>query len=880
MYAIKEWLETDESAKDVEWAKIIVRNIRWYMQPLVDMSVAQRGMDYLFGSQDMTAIRNLFLNPQQILNNRPVQTYVLDQHGNRIPQTGSDVLLPEMEDVIFRPFQIFEKSRNIITAETKEMGILTTIQAVDPTSREEKRHDEAHLKNRRNFESLLSYVYQRQGEPPVKMSEYEARFGKTPTKGNVEEFDKMGLNADDPQDVRFFMDFFHKLKQEIALQQPVDALFKFNDSLSKYDLWVTDFMAKKAIASQVYVSDMNGAPTQEYVAPENVYIYGSTGRDKRFKDCNAIVVEKIVTVREFLNCIGDAFDFEKDWNVLIMSIFFTTNINITGIVPGISGNHVDAQFYGRQNGTGPLLNYSYKDFMNFRVSLGYVEWNSQNLEDNMNIVDVLPEKNENGGIIPKTIPDNKRYATKARFEQPTYKCWYLPISTIDQIIFKFGKLPYHGIKGYNDTASNFSILVWKEPGLPISLICQERVDLFNEMFYKFKYEVRVAKAKGRLWNIENLISVAEQVITDTSMALSDKVFKIMQMNAQSKNEIYGTIKVDGETKFIPGSQLNSEINNGIPESALIYLRGMAEQYQLILEEIGIGAPLRQGDPGGNRDSMHLQLTALDYSQKATYYIPDGISYITNATAERFLFYTQDIIQFGNTDTLAYRFMQDLVGELCLQDIGELGKTSARRYAIFVESTNAGKAKEQLNAILIESIKTKSITTAQLLLIQEIKNPKLAFATLAYLEQRNQKAAQQAQQAQAQQAHQNQMQLQQMQFQIEKMKGDYMLEAKKIDYDSTVQAHAITQQGGITKTLIKTKADADEIAVQAENDLKQIQQQSNINTPPPPPVPQPQEANTALAAGLAHQQNPNNQSVIRQQQQNAIMAPTSVGQSLS
>lgn len=837
MYALRQWLETDEKKKDIEWANIIVRNIRWFMSPLVDIEAADLGMRYLFAKQNMEPIRRLFQHPQNVLADGNGTKEVL--YSTLAPASGPDnSLVPEMQDVRILPFPLFEKPRNIITAEVKQMGVLANIKAVDPTSSEERENDKALIENKKFIEGLLSYINQQQGDAPVKMSHYQERFGAKPDNGNTDKFDELGLNSNDPSDVAFFMKHFHKLDHEIALQQPVDALMKSNDIVNQMDLWVTDIMAKKAIGSKVFVNDTTGQPTMEYVAPENIYIYGSTGRSKTFQDANAICYQQIVTVRQFLELIGDEFDFEVWWDRLIMSIMFTTNVNITNISPASSV--YNATFFDSNK-----RQYNYTDFMNFRVSIGYVEWNSQNLEDHVRMIEGLEHvKFDSDGkpvmdlstLQQKPKPHDQRYATKAKYQLPTYKAYYMPISTTEQILFKFGKLTYQDIKGYNDTQSNFSILCWKEPGLPISLMCKERVDLFNEAYWKFKYEVRVAKASGRLWNFNALVDIAENVITDTTTPIGQKVSKIMELNYKSRNEIYGNVTIDGKPEYRPVSELSVHQENGIPESAMRYIEIMAQQYQGILDEIGT-APLREADPGNDRTPAQVSMTALDYSQKATAYIPDMLTYMINAAAGRFILYIQDIITFGNIDTLAYRYLSHLVGNDCLDKIGQMGKESIRRYGIFIENLNSAKEKQQLDMVLNQALANKAITTAQYLLIQQVKSPKEAFLTLAYLEQKNDKDAQAAQQQAAQQQQQAQIMLEKERQNTERIKGDYMLQGKKIDYDTAVMSHTITQEGGMAKTLAKIEGDIRNTITDAMMDLKNIQNQSNLALPssaPPPP----------------------------------------------
>ena len=370
----------------------------------------------------------------------------------------------------------------------------------------------------------------------------------------------------------------------------------------------------------------------------------------------------------------------------------------------------------------------------------------------------------------------------------------------------------------------------------MSLLCAKRIDLYNEAFYKIDYEMSRAKQKGRMWNYEAIVSIAEHMIADTGKGdVADKVGKIMEMNAKSANEIYGFVVENGVQRFIPAKELAVDLENGVPDSAMRYIEIMREQLESIKDEMGI-APLREADPGQNRTPASVSMTALEYSQKATAYIPDMITWIIDAAAGNSLLWVQDIVTFGDKDTLAYNYLKNLVGQECLDNMGQLGKQSIRRFGIYITNVNSTKQKQDLDMVLQAAVQNKSITTSQLLLVKSIQDPKKAFLTLAYLEQKNIRDTQTAQQQQAQAQQQHEMQMLQMQLADKQKERDAMLEGKKIDYDAAIGSHTITQQGGIAKTAMKAQADADNIARQAESDM---QAKFNQNTPNPPIPPFPQ-----------------------------------------
>jgi len=206
------------------------------------------------------------------------------------------------------------------------------------------------------------------------------------------------------------------------------------------------------------------------------------------------------------------------------------------------------------------------------------------------------------------------------------------------------------------------------------------------------------------------------------------------------------------------------------------------------------------------------------------------------------FYVQDIVTYKDYNTVSYKALEDALGEETLNKLEGLGKTAPHRFGIFVESLNQGPLRQKLDAILFEAVKNKSITTAEYLLINDIKSVKKAIVTFAYFEQRNRKLAEQSQQQAAQQQQQAQQQNMQMQMAIEQKKIDAMILGKQIDANAGQQEHLTNQIGGITKTKMKIEGDIQQLYHGAMADFLAQQQKLNatpsaVTPPPPPPMPQ-------------------------------------------
>ena len=868
MLPIREILSTRESDKTPENANRVISFIRQNWYPLISQGEAEIGMAYLLGTQDMSFVRNLFQNTVAMNLTNENKGGLVNGFGQPITATSErDVLLlKEMNGLGFKSLPVMEKLRNVPVAEMKKMGVVVNARAEDPTSTSRRVHDRGLIENKRDIEGLLSYVYTSIGQKPYTLKQHAARFKDKPDNGNTDLFDQMNFDPGDPADVKFFLDNFHKLDEEISVQKIIDYVASYNQWIIDAEKWVTDDLAKKAIAATCYVSDVTGMIMTKYLAPETVWIYGG-GNRKDFNDAGAKGYERKVSIKEMLDILGNKIDIEKEWSNILQAITNCSRIEFTGITPSYRG------FVGGQdkltNKTG--LNYTWNDFMALRVSLGYIEWVSQNEETFGDIITDNAYYENNQSTAGK-------YPTKAKWQTPTYKAYYLAISAFDQVMFDFGKVSFQDIEGSTDFNVNFTIVTYKEIGDPIAIIAAPFIDIMNEAWYKFRYELRRAKPRGRGWNYDSVISSMMNMIGDTNISEFNKLEKVISLLDSSANEIYNFPVIEGETKMIPGNQLNYDIPNGLSENTLMWWKVIMDVGQYLSSLVGF-APLREGDPGNPRDSMNNQFKALEYSQASTYYIPDMITYMYQQLSVKASFYAQDIILYKNYNSLAYKALEDAVGDDTLDKIEKVGKTALHRFGIFIESLNQSALRQELKASLFEAVKNKTITIGQQLLIEDIKSPKLGFLTFAFFEQRNQKIAEKAQQQQAQQQQQGAISMEQMRQKTEMIKGDYSVMVAKIQAEAQEKNHVINQQGGLAKQAMKNQADSEGIVQQAMANMAELEHESNItssqptpNIPQPAPPPMQQQGDMGAAPSM-----PPPQSVAQQLRQNAM--PQNTGSNL-
>lgn len=812
MFPIREFFSTKKSDKTAEWANKIIRYIRMNDQPLISQDEAYTGMAYLLGKQNLEYVVNLFQNATRLnLTNensgRAPRGAIVNQLGQRVSASShhDETILKEMASLDFKALPIMEKFRNINVAEMKKMGVVANARSNDPTSTSKRIQDRDFIENKDAIESFFTYVYTSIGQPAFKLKDNKKRFGEKHDNGNTDIFEQMGLNPKDPTDVKFFFDFFHKLDEEITVQDIINYVSSYNQWELDIEKWVNDLMSKKAVAATCYVSDVTGAIMAEYISPESVWIYGG-GNRQDFNDANAKRYERMITVKQMLDKIGNKFDMEAQFNNLLLAITYASKIEFTGIAPSYRGFVCgDEKLTGRSD-----LSYNYDQFLAFKINVGYIEFTTQNQET---FGDVLTSANfyQNN-----QSPDGK-YPTKSRWETPTYKSYYLAVSQIDQVLFDFGEVSYQDILGSCDFNVNFSIVTYKEPGDPIAIQAIPLLDIMHEAWYKWRYEVRRAKPRGRGYNYDSIVSTVMNMIPDTTMSDFNKLQKVMELLDSSSNEIYQFPIVEGKAVQIPGNQLNYDIPNGLNKESMLWWEIFMSAGKYLADMIGI-APLREGDPGNARDSMNNQFKALEYSQAATYYVPDMLTYLFQQLSVKANFFAQDIVTYKDYNTVAYKWLENAVGEESLDKLKKLGKVAQHRFGIFIESLNLAPLKQELQPMLFEAVKNGKIDVAQYLLIRDEKNIKKAYQTFAYFEQRNKKIAQQSEQELQKQQHDQAMQIQQMAFNIKKMDGDYMLAGKRIDAQAGQNEHLTNQLGGLAKTKLKLDGDRDEIYHQLKADV--------------------------------------------------------------
>lgn len=786
---LPEWYIVDPSKKDKAWANSIITYLRMYMEWVVPQSVAADGMNWLLGNYSMKFVEDMFLDPSK-------------------------------SGVKFIQMAVLEKIRNVLASEIEEAGIHIEVYANDPTADDQKKKDRELLANRKNIEGLITALNAQIKNPPYSLANEKGEGGRSMYQGNMEEFDSMGMDDGNNEDIDHFMNIFYRLRHAISAEDAINFCIQFNEVKENFALWVNDILAKKAICARTYVNQINGAPTIKYVAPETVQAI--MGRRRDFKDAPAIAINQVVTVQEFLQMVGDEFDMsnEDDMAALWNATMFSYPREFTGV-------HINNHWVCGESSQNMV---SFADFMQFKVSVGYIEWKSNDMRT---YVGTPKNRYGNASMVEKEAGYKKKqnvardYKVYKVEDEVTYKATFLVMSSATQKIYQFGKLAYQSrgdMEGKEDEYSNFSISCYKEIGKTAVESVKRYVMNIEKAYAKLENAVMRALPPGHIYQYETLQQIAKNMFgpeSNTQQGIKD----VMAMLSQSADKITTIPQINGQP--VGGGQAASiELQNGMSKSVLEFKNIVDWNFGMIYSTLGI-SPIRQAYTPQPRDVGKLQDQVNDYSEKATGYMPRMIMKMLNNVGKRILCTVQDIIKYKDINAIPYSFLVKALGNKTIEDIGSLDDVPFHRYGIFVHSFNSLQERQDLKAMTAQAYANKEISPEQYMLINNIISPKKAALVLAYEKRRTERKVQEQQRV----AHEQAMQLQQAksqgEMQLEQTKGQLEIQKQQLENQGKVEVARIQQETELMKLKMKPEGKVTEIEAKKNASIEQEQAKNNL-----------------------------------------------------
>lgn len=788
MLSNRDLLEFDPKKKDATWADRYVTYLRMHMTYLVNPRRAKKNMAFLMGQTNMDEVKKMFKDPSK---------------------TGLQ----------FIQIQVLEKLRNITIAEVDNAKIYISANCIDPTANNDRKRDKELLQNRSLIEASVSGMRQQIGAPPYKLSDAKDEDGRPVFKGNIEKFDEMGLDGNSPDDVQHFFDVYHRLRHEIRAEIPANIFMRLNKVQRQLPLLCNDILAKKAVAMHSYVNEMTGQVMIRVLAPEIVKCM--LGRELDGTDAKALGYERVVTVSEFIELAGNDFDWDRDFNDLLTSVNYANTTEYTGVRTG-----------DRYYGSG-IRSVNMDAFYNLNVTVGYVEFKTVNgtqlkiterdFHGNPNVIKVDWDS---------PVSKNSSYSREERYKMITMKALYLVYSSTGQRLYKYAPVAFQKREGANDEYSAFSICISKDLGPCVVEVAEPFIIPLHKAFEKMVWMINKALPDGRAFNYSALLKLAESMQENNptnpntpGVSNGVAVLKLMEQFVTTGNELYDTVTDNSGNPIGGNGQPNYKIENGLSKSVGEFFT-LWNQFQSAIFDYNGVSPLASGEQLPDRAGYKIQMEALQTSRKATAYVRRILNSLFEDVSTRVLSYTQDIVRYKSLFPIAYKYLEQLLGEEGVEDIDSMGDIAIHRYGTFMEAFNSQYDRQMLEMDVNQAMANKEITFEQKLLILNIDSPKQAGMVLAYQTEKARKQAIQAQQ----QISNNQMaqdkQRIELETELQRIKGDIILQSKKIEADGLIGAAKVTADASIKVAEMKIQAEPDKITAQADADKERIEMMMN------------------------------------------------------
>lgn len=797
--------ELDPDKKTYEWANKCLTSLRLYWRPLKNVTQGIDNKSIMYSMQELQNVRDSF-----------------DDEDFK-------------KNIKFTPLPILEPLVNSVVEDMCKNPPRAEIRAEDPTAVNEKKQDIDRLKNRKIIEGDRTELQSRVGMPPYKMP-YD-KFN-----GNVEEFDDMGLDERDPDDVNFYQKNYQRLWYEIGGQSLINNVLKTNQfDKSTIRKLVKDVFWAKCVCAQTYVDQMTGEIKYKYIDPQICKGIFGTSNDGKDDVCRGW--EDSVTVGEFLALTGNSFtdEWEKNWKSLLWGINYCNNMKFTGFIRGGVTYDCcgDPQWMDRigcggvevSNALDWSMAYMYKVFV------GYIEfptWEATstkllNIKD-PSYLEYVPYSYE---LKKKKIKEG--YDKKSNLQQQWYCSYYLATSAASQYLYKFQKVYFQRITGANDEYSNGTLCYYQEEGKSAVEIAKTYIQTANFTYYRMLWVIYKAKPDADEYVYEELLQLAQntqrQFAQNGTAGAVKGLDQIMKDTIQTMRQKHVRIRtyprIDGKPvqNIYP---IEKKGSGGLDPIAISMQAVTMWAEQQIAQKIGIN-PMRLGQNPPPRESTDSEQATINASFVTTGYMYRMIQYLKEHLAIVTLNYAQDIIKYK--DSAPYKWIQTILGNESFEALKSIEDFAPHRYGIYVDDYNTESDKQSLKQAADIALQQKTIDIIQWGIITQTTNPKLGFKILAHLQLKTKKKErrqavqdQEIQNAMAKNVHA--MKMEEMEFDRGTKMGVAEWEYRAIVDSAKIQAGAKVEvkqlQNEAEPVKQQAKADSD---IQVEKSKKDLENQS-------------------------------------------------------
>jgi hypothetical protein len=736
-----------------------------------ELDPAKKGAQYI--DLSITTLRRdwrKLVDPQRALINK--QLLLSEQSLEYIKKSFSD------EDFLkcteFPPLPIMENILNTLIEEITKQPPTCELFATDPSAISEKKRDINILKSRKLIEGVISQAQKATGGPP------QYKLGQDNFKSNISDFDSMGLDENDPDDVNFFSQDYQRLLYEIGGQDLINNVIRLNRfDEDMIEPLVIDALAHKALCMAAYVDRMTGEIKFKYIYPEIAYIIPGNSNDGHDDICKGWM--DMSTLSEFLEMAGNEFIFERDWRKLLWALSYS---NSSFRFTGFTRNGMNYDCFGNQGYTDEAAGYGlggweqsnmcdWTQAYTYKVYVGYIEWPTA--EATTTYLKKYGTKADYVKEVPYSyeltqMKEVKEYEKESLYQQQMYGSYFLATTSISQWIFNFSKVYYQQTEGVNDEYACGSLIYYRKRGRPAAELCEPYIRIANFAFYKMLWAIFHAKPDSDIFYADEMAEVTKWVDkqnTNENVNVAGNNFQgvleeLMQMERTKMIKFRATPRVDGKPVQMQSS--NDKKHNGLDPIAISMQACITWAEQQIMAKIGMN-DLRLGQVQQAREGYKLNMAETENSLTSTGYIYRMIQYTKERIATYTLNFAQDIVKFE--DSIPYKWIQTLVGNESFAQIQLLKDFAAHRFGLFIRDKNMQLEKQKIIAAADVSLQQKEITLNQYYIVIATEDTKKAFKLLDFLKmkearklRKQQIQDQQQQQKLAAQQHQQQMELEQ------------------------------------------------------------------------------------------------------------------------
>lgn len=790
--------EYDGDKKDPKWGDMCCTNLRRNWRRMVGVA---RGIDdrrLMFSMQPLDYVRNSFQDTEFITNTQ------------------------------FLPLPILESLVNTVVDEIRKAPPKIEVKATNPAAINEKENDIQLLKNRQIAEKDISGVNAQVKQPPFKI-------GGDRYNSNVQDFDKMGLDENDSDDVNFFSDSYHRLWYEIGAQSLIDNIVKYNefDEITLRKL-VKDIFSYKSCAAQAYVDRITGAIKWRYLDPE--ICRGVFGQTNDGKDDVCRGWEQNVTLMEFLERVGNEFNWQRDWRYLLWAINQCNSTRFTGFVRDsiqfdCCGN-AEWEIQGGMVGwESSLLDWSLA--YTYKVSMGYIEWQTPEAT-----ATYLKKYKDEKFIEPvqysyelKKKKQVKEYYKESFYQQQWYCTYFLATTSVSQWIFDFQKVYFQTLEGFNDEYSNGTLKYWQEEGLSAVEIAKPYIREANLEFYRRLWLIYKAKPDVDEFQYEELIELSkafkrefgQQAANGAMPSMENVLNQIIQYQRKNHVRIRMYPRIDGRP--VPTVMpIEKRGTGGIDATATMMQAAITWAEMNIAAKIGIN-PMRLGMNPPPRESNKTEQDIVGASYNSTGYMYFMVYNVKRTLCIASMNYAQDILKYK--DSIPYNWILNMVGTELFESLKSLGNLTAHRMGIFVGDYSTSLDKQQILAAANAALSQKEISYSQWFVITQTQDYKMAAKQIDFFKRRQEKKVRQHQIQDMQMQHQNKMEEMAAEKDLEVTKGQLVIEGKRLDAQAIILSAQIQAKAKTDTTMMKNEAEPEKIGLKTESAKDLEQMKSNL-----------------------------------------------------